>query len=61
MNAIDFTRVLLNDLENDAATIDTVLQPLPAGRYRVQLGVTQDGEDWFASGGPGAAFVMVVS
>ena len=41
--------------------VDQMLSPLPPGRYQVQLGVTQDGEDWFASGGPDAAFTLEVT
>jgi len=37
------------------------LQPLPPGRYRVELAVSQDGYDWTAPGGPGATFTMTVT
>lgn len=49
------------DADVTVVAVDTVLQPLPPGRYRVRLGVGQDGADWFATGGPGAEFTMVVA
>lgn len=49
------------DVDVDLIAVDQLLAPLPPGRYRVQLGVSQDGEDWFASGGPAGAFTLEVT
>ncbi|MCB1013344.1 MAG: hypothetical protein KDB15_16930, partial [Microthrixaceae bacterium] len=35
--------------------------PLPEGRYRVELALTQDGTDWTTLGGPAATFELVVA
>jgi hypothetical protein len=48
-------------VDAEILAIDTMLSPLPPGRYQVQLGVGQEGEDWFVPGGPDAAFTMVVT
>jgi len=40
------------------AAVDPLLQPLPPGRYRVELGVGQAEPAWFAPGG--ASFVLGV-
>ena len=40
--------------------VGETLGPLPGGTYDVQLGVTQEGEGWFAPGGGAATFTMVV-
>jgi hypothetical protein len=39
--------------------LDWQLEPLPAGRYQVVLGVGQDEPQWMASS-PGASFTMIV-
>ncbi len=41
--------------------VDGMLAPLPPGRYRVELGVSQHGMGWTADGGPEASFTMVVT
>ncbi len=40
--------------------VGTFLEPLPPGRYQVELGLGQAGEDWFASGGDASTFTMEV-
>ena len=42
-------------------TVGQFLEPLPAGRYRVELAVAQDGYDWEAPGGPSATFTLEVA
>ncbi|CAN5735092.1 hypothetical protein BH23ACT2_BH23ACT2_16040 [soil metagenome] len=41
--------------------VDPFLQPLPPGSYEVELGLGQQGGDWFAPGGDDATFTMVVT
>ena len=48
-------------LTAEVLAVDQLLAPLPPGRYRVQRGVVQQGEEWFASGGPDARFTLVVT
>jgi hypothetical protein len=45
----------------EVVAVDQFLAPLPPGRYDVQLGVGQDGEDWFTDGGDDARFELVVT
>lgn len=45
----------------EVVAIGQFLEPLPAGRYRVELAVAQDGYDWEAPGGPSATFTLEVA
>ena len=45
----------------EVVAIGQLLQPLPPGRYHVQLAVAQDGYGWEARGGAPASFTMVVT
>jgi hypothetical protein len=47
--------------EAEVVALDRDLAPLPEGRYRVELGVGQDGAGWITAGGPEATFTLVVS
>ncbi|MEZ5182694.1 MAG: hypothetical protein R2702_12605 [Acidimicrobiales bacterium] len=44
----------------EVVAVGRFLEPLPPGRYHVQLGVAQEGQEWVASGGPGGAFDLEV-
>lgn len=46
--------------EVTVVAVGEMLQPLPPGRYRVELGIAQPGADWFTPGGDGAAFDLEV-
>jgi hypothetical protein len=50
-----------DELVAEVWALDGMLAPLPTGRYRVQLGIGQDGQDWFTSGGTGARFDLEVA
>lgn len=47
-------------LTAEVVAVGAFLEPLPPGRYDVELAVTQDGFDWLSGGGPDASFVLEV-
>ena len=45
----------------EVLALDELLQPLPPGRYDVELGIGQVGQPWFTGGGADSRFVLEVT